>query len=99
MTHNISSLIKNASLWKTAFKYRFAFETSVASTITILWSTHDDLHEWCLYYKYVLALALALASSITIISDAPSCGYHSDDSRGIFYDGYMFIVKATVLYK
>jgi hypothetical protein len=30
----------------------------VACPINILWSSYDDRHEWCLYYKCLIALAL-----------------------------------------
>ncbi len=42
-------------------------------------------------------------SSITIVSDAPSCGvtynHHSDDSRGIIFNHYKFIVEANDVYR
>ncbi len=42
-----------------------------------------------------------LISSVTIISDVPSCvvtySCHSDNSRGIIYDCNIFIVQAAVV--
>ncbi len=47
---------------------------TVEWTINILRLSYSDRHEWCLYNSCILAMALVLVLSITIISDAPSCG-------------------------
>jgi len=71
----------------------------VAYTIIILRLSYDDHHEWCLYYKLVVALALALDRIINYANRVmlQIVASLTDDPRGIIYYHEMFIIQATGL--